>query len=89
MLNNEEEIGTDFVPDSPYENDPECGYYEPHVLADQSTKTNINRTSYFHINCRRFSNNWERFKNLICELHSDTFSFEYIGLSEAYQCSLD
>ncbi len=67
----------------------ECGYHEPHMLADRLTKTHVNRTSCFHINCRGLSNNWELFKNLICELHSDTFSFDYIGISEAYRCDLD
>ncbi len=87
--NNDEENGTDNVPDSPYKNNPLCDYHEPHMLGEQLSKAHINRTSCFHINCRGLSNNWEPFKNLICDLHSTNFSFDYIGVSEAYRCDWD
>jgi hypothetical protein len=29
LYNNEEETGTDSIPDSPYRNNPQCSYYEP------------------------------------------------------------
>ena len=35
------------------------------------------------------SSNWESFTNLICELHSDTFMFNFIGISEIFRHSGD
>ena len=46
-------------------------------------------TSYFHINCRGLSNNWEGFRHLLCELHSEKFALDFIGVSEAYRCDGD
>ncbi len=56
-----------------------------------NSKTNdyINSTSHFHLNCRSLSSNWESFKSLICELHCNTFSFDYIGISEVFSCERD
>jgi hypothetical protein len=45
--------------------------------------------SFFHLNCRGLSANWESFRNLICTLHGDSFSFDLIGISEIYRCSHD
>ena len=87
LYNNEEETGTDSIPDSPYRNNTQCDYYEPQELASQLSYGS--RTSCFHINCRGLSNNWERFNELICDLHGDKHSFDYLGLSEAYRCDLD
>ena len=46
-------------------------------------------TSYFHPNCRGISNKWDSFKKLICELQNDEVSFDFIGISEAFQCKND
>ena len=89
LYNNEEETGTDSMPDSPFRNNPQCGYYEPQQLAKELIKAHGNRTSCFHINCRGLSNNWERFNELICDLQGDKFAFDYLGLSEVYRCDLD
>ncbi len=35
------------------------------------------------------SANWESFKSLMCELHGDKFSFDFIGVSEVFECSRD
>ena len=35
-----------------------------------------------HLNCRRLYSNWEKFQDLLCDMHSDIFSFDYIGTSE-------
>ncbi len=32
---------------------------------------------------------WESFKNLLCELHGDKFSFDFIGVTEVFECSKD
>ena len=46
-------------------------------------------TSAFHLNCRSLSANWEAFQNLICDLHTDKFEFDYIGISEVFDCKRD
>ena len=75
--------------DSPYQycNDT-CDYHEIedfHLQTDNSKDP----LSYFHINCRGLSANWEAFQNLICELHDDKFAFDLIGISELYKFSND
>ena len=40
--------------------------------------------SYFHLNCRGLSSNWDSFNNLLCDLHDDTFNFDFIGISEIF-----
>ena len=41
------------------------------------------------MNCRGLSHNWENFETLLSELHSDVFSFDFVGVSEAYRCDMD
>ncbi len=41
------------------------------------------------MNCRGLSANWESFYSHICDLHGDVFSFDFIGISELYQCCND
>ena len=48
-----------------------------------------NNTSYFHINCRGISSNWNGFNELISHMHSDSFTFDFIGMSEVYKCQHD
>ena len=47
----------------------DCEYYEPQdlnrVILDKPCST-----SYFHLNCRSLSSNWECFHDLLCDLHN-------------------
>ena len=45
--------------------------------------------SYFHINCRGLSSNWDAFDDPMCHLNNDKFAFDCIGISESYQCICD
>ena len=65
-----------------------CDYYEadkPHTLS----KILNDSLSYFHINCRGLSANWNSLRDLLCDLHNDTFAFDIIGISEVYRCEFD
>jgi len=57
--------------DSPfhYINKSGCNYYEPFQF---SNLINIrhNSISYFYLNCRGLSSNWEYFRNLLCEFQT-------------------
>ena len=46
-------------------------------------------TSYFHLNCRGLSSDWEKFHDLLCQIHSNDFSFDYIEISEVFLCVRD
>ena len=65
-----------------------CEYYEPNQFNIKFQKSH-GSLSYFHLNCRGLSSNWNEFFELICDLHSDTFSFDFIGISEVYNCDKD
>ena len=56
----------------------ECSYYDPQHFSRQMSSRP--RSSYFHLNCRGLSKNWD---------HSDDFMFDCIGISEAFQCEGD
>ena len=64
--------------DSPFNQfDNECEYYE----ADQfkSLTRYISKSkSYFHLNCRSLSSNWDACKDLLCDVHCNEFSFDFI-----------
>ena len=78
------------VEDSPYNNLHEsCGYHEPHQLTDNLKLSSKSHSSFFHLNCRGLSHNWENFVSLLNEMHTDTFSFDHIGISEAFRCDMD
>lgn len=82
------------VDDSPFTNNPnKCEYYEPTNFEKKLDESAINggnhSRSYFHLNCRGLSANWEQFRDLICDLHSDNFSFDFIGISEVFRCDRD
>ena len=75
--------------DSPFQQcNIDCEYYEPEdlnrVLLDKPCST-----SYFHLNCRSLSSNWECFHDLLCDLHNEQFSFDFIGISEIFNCEKD
>ena len=66
----------------------DCDYYEPKQF-NEKTKELQNSTSYFHLNCRSLSKNWDSFHDLLCELHDAHFSFDFIGISEVFKCDRD
>ena len=71
-----------------------CGYHEPTELMQYLSVTpSFNKykksRSYFHLNCRGLSSTWDKFYNLICDIHTDNFSFDYIGISEVFRCDRD
>ena len=75
--------------DSPYQHFySDCDYYEPAQCRSKFAELE-NSTSYFHLNCRSLSSNWESFTDLLCELHSDKFTFDIIGVSEVFECDRD
>ncbi len=70
--------------DSPFQyGQHNCDYYEPcefrSMIDNNSLHDNV--ISYFHLNCRGLSSNWDSFKSLLCELHGDKFNFDVIGIS--------
>ena len=65
-----------------------CDYFEPDQF-HQLTKQFNESQNYFHLNCRGLSSNWTSFRELLCDLHGDSFSFDLIGISEAFRCELD
>jgi len=66
-----------------------CEYYEPkefNIKCDGFQSS----TSYFHINTCSLSKKWDPFRELICELQSEKFSFDFIGVSEVFAtCNKD
>ena len=76
--------------DSPFGySDKECAYFEPDQFCAEMEHMNSKDISYFHLNCRGLSSNWELFRDLICDLHNEHFSFDFIGLSEIFKCDND
>ena len=65
-----------------------CDYYEPQQFRDKCFGT-CKSLSYFHLNCRSLLHNWDSFRDLQCELHGDSFSFDFIGISELFNCDKD
>jgi hypothetical protein len=66
-----------------------CEYYEPKQFNNVSDSFQ-NSTSYFHINTCSLSKKWDRFRELICELQGEKFSFDFIGVSEVFDtCNRD
>ena len=79
----------------PFNDARNCEYYSPNNMnnhiQDNYDSLSDKRclTSYFHLNCRGLSSNWEKFHDLLCQIHSDDFSFDYIGISEVFRCDRD
>lgn len=69
--------------------DFDCKYYEPDAY--RSLVKNLHRpSSFFHLNCQGISAKWEKFSLLLTELyHDSTFSFDFIGISEAFSHNSD
>ncbi len=75
--------------DSPFQySNSTCMYYEPSDFLNQANLIK-DPLSFYHLNCRGLSSNWESFHSHLCDLHGDTFSFDFIGISEIYQCCND
>ena len=60
-----------------------CSYYTPDELSNTDLTSQQCR-SYFHLNCQGLQNNWDAFHALICDVSSDVFSFDFIGVSELF-----
>ena len=83
-LDNDEEFE-----DSPYTNIVnECKYFEPHDFACEGYESKT-CTSFFHLNCRGLSTNWDNFYELVNSLHNTEFTFDFIGISESFYCEYD
>ena len=88
IFDNEDNGSQDEI-ESPYELfDSKCIYHEPEDFLDL-TKDFGSSNSYFHLNCRSLTANWESFKELINNLNNDTFSYDIIGTSEIFNCDKD
>ena len=75
--------------DSPFQfGNGNCAYYEANEFSDVS-KDLMDPLSFFHLNCRGLSANWESFHSLLCDLHVNAFSFDIIGISEIYKTHND
>jgi len=62
--------------DSPFDDiSSSCNYYDPDQFSDMTKNVN-NACSYFHLNCRGLSADWESFQELLCELQPDNFCFD-------------
>ena len=79
--------GDDNYVDSPFLDQNTCNYLEPCAFSDMYRSSA--GVSFFHLNVRGLSANWESFKTLVCELQSDSFAFDFIGLSESYKTEFD
>ena len=66
----------------------QCSYLQPDEVGKQVSEIQ-NPVTYFHLNCCGLSAHWEDFKNLLCDMQSDTFSFDFIGVSEVFRCEQD
>jgi len=68
-----------------YNND--CSYLEHDQFPNHVE--NLSVQSYFRFNCRGLSLNWESFRDLLCDLHTDHFSFVMIDISEVFSSGND
>ena len=64
-----------------------CDYTMPTDFTGlSSSNTDL---SFFHLNVRGLSANWEQFKHLVSDLHSGPSGFDFIGISESFKCDHD
>ena len=76
--------------DSPFQyNQNVCKYYEPDEFRALCNLESLKNTTYFHLNCRGLSSNWDAFNNLLCELYGDKCAFDFIGISEIFKTEGD
>ena len=65
--------------DSPFQyGNTDCDYFEPGQFNAKYQDGN-QYISYFQLNCRGLSSNWDSFRNLICDMHGESFSFDILG----------
>ena len=82
-------MNSDEYYDSPFSQcNQNCDYYEPKQFKEKCGKSN-ETISYFHLNIRSLSAHWENLRELLCELHGETFSFDVLGFSEVFNCDRD
>jgi len=61
-----------------------CSYYEPAEFP-RLTGEYYGGVSYFHLNCQGIAAHWDNFKSLLCDLHTNRFAFDFIGISETFR----
>ena len=86
LLNDDTDDTT--LEDSPYYQYPginSCEYYDPDQFAIYTKELKKN-TSFFHLNCQGLRSNWDNFQTLMCDISTDNFSFDFIGISEVFRC---
>ena len=89
LYNQDDDHDANSISDSPFlYRSTSCEYYEPDQFNMKFQKSH-GSLSYFHLNCRGLSSNWNEFFELMCDLHKNTFSFDFIGISEVYKCDKD
>jgi len=42
-----------------------------------------------HLSCGGLASNWDKCYDLLCDIHSNEFSFDFIGISEVFRCYFD
>ena len=73
--------GANLINDSPFLNkDISCKYFSPVEFAKNIRQQNKS-ISLFCINCRTLTSHWEEFKELLCDIGSDKFMFDFIGIT--------
>ena len=67
----------------------QCNYYAPSDFTDiiEGDPTSTTNTSFFSLNCRSLPAHWDSINQLLCEISSEKFSFDVIGLSEIFRIS--
>ena len=74
------------VRDSPFKySNVTCDYYETENFISKQKDLN-GSLSYFQLNCRGLSTNWDSYRNLICDLHGESFAFYILSITEIFKC---
>ena len=85
IFNQSLEEENDYLETSPYDiADIDCKYFETGEFKTLCGQLSAS-LSYFHINCQGLAAHWDNFHSLLCDIHTKTFSFDFIGLSEIYR----
>ena len=81
--------GDNIQSDSPFQYcNTNCDYFDPNQFQNSANEL-CNAITYLHLNCRGLSSNWESFQELLCDIHTEIFAFDLIGLSEVFNCDID
>lgn len=64
-----------------------CNYYKPGKLRSTIDTDSLydDVTSFFHLNCRGLSSNWDSFQTLLCDLQCSQFRFDVIGVCRMFR----